>query len=374
MKLDREKILIALLIVIALIFVGYRYVYNPLVEHKERLDDQMASLGNYNVNVENMQSQEASVSQTLQELNSKIDNLKNEEGNQIINTQDFLLFLSTKTKEADVYIQKFKDLGVTEENGVWRVRFDVELNGYMKDLIRITQNIDDLGVSYDIKSVSLRQEGDIEYLSRAHKEQVDLVWFNYEKEEEVYTNEIPIEVPTNEIPIDVPTVEETPPQTTVEVIEVPPETLEEQLEILLGIAKPKTITKKTTVPGSTNNNNSNKKVVEESKEETKANSKSFKETRMNLDFTIEFIMFNDPRTVLNYRDLYEGDNHIGSQEFVIDAEGNKLTIDEINVRIKEDSEFVNREIDRVMGIVTEENTGEFADDIKEYLNYLLGKR
>lgn len=365
MKLDREKILIALLIVIALIFVGYRYVYNPLVEHKERLDDQMASLGNYNVNVENMQSQEASVSQILQELNSKIDNLKNENGNQIINTQDFLLFLSTKTKEADVYIQKFKDLGVTEENGVWRVRFDVELNGYMKDLIRITQNIDDLGVSYDIKSVSLRQEGDIEYLSRAHKEQVDLVWFNYEKEEEVYTNEIPIEVPT---------VEETPPQTTVEVIEVPPETLEEQLEILLGIAKPKTITKKTTVPGSTNNNNSNKKVVEESKEETKANSKSFKETRMNLDFTIEFIMFNDPRTVLNYRDLYEEDNHIGSQEFIIDAEGNKLTIDEINVRIKEDSEFVNREIDRVMGIVTEENTGEFADDIKEYLNYLLGKR
>lgn len=365
MKTDRDKVLVVILLVVLLGYVGYTYAYTPLSARKVELEDQLLSLQSSNTDTAAVTAKQASLQETLDGLDNNINQIKAGRETTSINIQDFLLFLSTKSRELGVDIKKFNDLGTTEENGVWRVKFDMGLYGYMKDILMITQNIEKMGVSYDVKSVSIRQKGDLEYLKRYYDDKVILEWFGEEEVPEDAVTETP------GTPVEVPDIVETPAETIT--TEVNPDNIEDQLDILLGLKEPtKTVVVNPPVKTPANTPNTDEKDTEKTPEDIKLGD-NFRETKMNFDFTIEFIMFADPKTNFSYIDMYKDIVSTQEKSYTVNATGETLEVSEIDSKINADPDFITTEINRVMGEISSLEETE-NQPLKDYLNYLLGRR
>ena len=57
----------------------------------------------------------------------------------------------------------FSDLGEDESNGIYKAKFNFELQGSASSLNTVLSDIDRMGVKYSVGSVSYRQLGDYDF-------------------------------------------------------------------------------------------------------------------------------------------------------------------------------------------------------------------
>lgn len=163
---DREKLIVLLLIFIVVAYVAYSYVYTPLVDKEAELQKAISSEDSV-ANVEGLKQQRALAQESLDKINNQVDSVINNGNNKTINRQDFLIFLGEKTNKYGVDLRRFNDAGVEEKNGSYRAKFELDLYGLLTDLQSIVNEIEGLGIGYNISNISIRRNDDKEWSVRS---------------------------------------------------------------------------------------------------------------------------------------------------------------------------------------------------------------
>lgn len=378
---ERDKIILTILGVIVAIVLIYNFGYKNLKVYGEDLKDEVNSLERKLPDIASLTNERDFYDSQIAELNEKIERIKAEGGNGVINKQGLLQYVSDWANDFNVEVLRFKEVDSSESNGVWRTRYEIQLGGSLNDLVVITNKVDDLGISYNVLSMSLRQLMDHPWLKRGYEELSDLPWMSFEVEE----GEDSLDTGFDFDGIDL--IDDT-------VIDVPPtdganynqgssggstdgststdggnieKSIEEKLMILLGEDGTSERDNKEPVNSPSRNfvsRSATRSIL--GNVETTGNVETLI-NKYRLDMEIEFIMFRDPNT--STQDVVEYDE---KEYFVIDSAGNKLSKLVIGNKIT-DMDFVGNEIERVeKEIENMESEGKDTTEIKKYLDYLKG--
>lgn len=376
---DRDKLIIYALVLVLVIYLSHTYIYSGIKSNKSNLELELSDLKGHSNDKDLLLSEENDVNNQIDGIDKVINDLKNSGGKGAINTQDFLCELSGWANDLDVGVGKFREIEVEEQNGVWRSQYEINLNGNLNDLVVLVSKLDNLGISYNVISMSLRQDLEYDWLKRDYTSLSKLDWLTIKED--------------NEEDKDIEDVEDTEDTDLIDELddidssdldnitegssgsdnsgenefetkdETKEKTLEDQLMILLGHDDD---VKEGSHRGLYTRNSSTKGVLSENsiiKDNVNTDNIGLNESIYNLDFTLEFIMFRDPYTV-----KVSNDN---KDLFVVDKLGNKLSKYVIDNKIQEGIDFLSNEIDKVEKDIKEmQEEKKSTEEMEKYLKYL----
>lgn len=174
---SRDKVLVAILIAVGLVYVIWTYVITPINTSVAATKEETANVLAQIQDKTSLQAEIDRLTTTEKKLDAQLssDDKKN---NLTINKQEFVMFLTGKCKDNNIEIVRLDDLGTkSQENGTWKSRYDFELRGTHSDLLRICDEIDSLGVDYNVTSMSLRQNLTLPWTTRQSDGSTKLPWF-----------------------------------------------------------------------------------------------------------------------------------------------------------------------------------------------------
>ncbi|NLJ84686.1 MAG: hypothetical protein GX336_07235, partial [Halanaerobiaceae bacterium] len=181
---ERDKVLLIVLAIIVAFYLVYSFGYKNLKAYGEELKHELASLEKSVPDIESLKIEEEGYDSQIEEIDTKIDTIKLEGGSGAINKQGLLQYISEWAETFDVDVIRFKEIDNLEANDVWRTRYEIQLGGSLNDLVVMANKLDDLNISYNVLSMSLRQLMDHPWLKRGYEDLSDLPWMNFEKEDE----------------------------------------------------------------------------------------------------------------------------------------------------------------------------------------------
>jgi len=119
------------------------------------------------------------------QLKNSIETIKTSDVGKTMTNEEFLVFIGDSTSKNNVNVTGFNNLGLTTENGIYKMIIDMELKGNSADINKVLTDIDNMGIKYSVGSLSFRQDEQYDYLKRFYDDLTDLPWYEEPDEEEI---------------------------------------------------------------------------------------------------------------------------------------------------------------------------------------------
>ncbi len=311
MKLTiRDKCILFTLVFAFCIYGGYKILWTPAQERIVQLEKNKSGVEGKAGDIEALREQTEKLKAEEKELFDSVSGIKKLTGSLTMTNEEFLVFLGKSAKENNVVVSGFNDLGLTKEDGIYKLAFDFELKGNSADINKVLEDINNIGIKCSYGSLTYRQDEEYDYLKRFFDGFTELPWYKEpdKEEEEVknedvipeeeYDSEIVIEqimpdytpVPETPLPIPAAPEPETPKPTQPPAEDNKPKTIEDRLNELLK---------------QTAGSNVQYKAVFLANTEPiyKAGQK------MRLSVTVCFVMYTEPTVETSFLKLLERDNN-----------------------------------------------------------------
>lgn len=183
---QRDKYLLIAILVVGIIFGMYYLVVTPIQNATATTNEEIAALEGKVGQLDSLNDKAARLTAQDQKLTQSI-NEKNITSFKTINKQEFIVFLTNKCKDNGVELTEFEDLGTTRlSNGTWKSMYDFQIRASHADILKICDEIDGLGIDYNVTSISLRQNLTLPWTSRLADQVTNTPWYtdNTKSEEE----------------------------------------------------------------------------------------------------------------------------------------------------------------------------------------------
>lgn len=245
MKLKlRDKIILLLVASVLCFWCEYKLLLTPMRDKLSELNAQKVEAKELLTDITPLQEKAEKVRKNKNALYNKIENIKSTYSEKTIKREDFLVFIGNSSSKNNVYVTRYNNLGITEENGIYKMCVDMELKGSPKNINSVLSDIDSLGVKYSVGSISYRQNDEYDYLKRFYDDITELPWFKEpekkedqgDTEQEDITEEGIYQLPENPQPLPMPDTvlpEEKEQGTVLAPDDEAPKTLEERIDSLL---------------------------------------------------------------------------------------------------------------------------------------------
>lgn len=180
----RDRIIVLMLLLSVVICGGYQTLWMPANAKIAALEKSKAEVQGLTADISPLLKQSEAMNQEKERLQKSVDDIKMESG-KTLTKEEFLLYLGKCTTENGIKLVGFNDLGTEESNGIYKAKFDFQLQGSAVNINNTLSNIDSMGVKYSVGSMSYRQLADYDYLRRFFDNKTDLPWYKEpEKKEE----------------------------------------------------------------------------------------------------------------------------------------------------------------------------------------------
>ena len=184
MKLTlRDKVIVLALLLAIAIYGGYQMLWTPLGEKISELETSKSKVEGFTADITPLLEQSKALSAEKNRLEQSVDTLK-ETKSKTLTKEEFLLYLGKKTTSSGVKLLTFNDFGTEEKGGIYKAKFDFELQGSAASINSILSAIDQMGVKYSVASLSFRQDKDYDYLKRFFDSTTKLPWYQAAETEE----------------------------------------------------------------------------------------------------------------------------------------------------------------------------------------------
>lgn len=196
----RDRVIVLALLLFVMVYGGYQLLWIPSGEKISALEQSKAEIEGLTADITPLLKQSEAMNAETKRLQESIDTIKTTGGN-TLTKEEFLLYLGKCTTAGGVKLLGFSDLGEEESNGIYKVKFNFELQGSPSGINTILADIDSMGVKYSAGSVSYRQIQDYDFLKRFFDSKTNLPWYKEPEkpdEQEQTTEEL---LPSDEIPL-----------------------------------------------------------------------------------------------------------------------------------------------------------------------------
>ena len=287
---QRDKLFVILIISILCFWCEYKVVLSPIQKNIAELTVKKDEAKSLLTDTTPLEKKADKVKERKNKLFDRIEDIKSTYSEKTIKKEDFLVFIGNSTVRNNVKVTKYNNLGIGEENGVYKMIVDMELKGDAKNINNVLTEIDKLGIKYSIGSFSFRQNEEYDYLKRFYDNYTELPWYKEPEKEEKEVKEDEAEndedIPDSENDKDsaettVPQQQQLPPEPIEQppISELPkeePKSIEQRLDDLLEL----TVAKKGV--------GNNRLILLGKKENAYGNG-----LEMRLAFTICIVMFDE---------------------------------------------------------------------------------
>lgn len=175
-KMNSRKIVVwSLILVVAIVggVFGYRF-YN---EKNTKVLQSITAAESAVSGMASVRAQLGSTKNKIDDLDAEIADKKSLANKNDINKSQFFQFMSERATGLNLQMNRINSTGYTENYGVYTVGFDVEVQGLLENIIKIVNEIDSLGIGYNIKSMTLRDNSDYTWLKRSFDGESQVPWF-----------------------------------------------------------------------------------------------------------------------------------------------------------------------------------------------------
>lgn len=171
----RDRIIVLTLLLFVMVYGGYQLLWVPLGERISALEQSKSEMEGLTADITPLLRQSEAMSAETKRLQESIDTIK-KMGDKTLTKEEFLLYLGKCATAGGVKLLGFSDLGEDESNGIYKAKFNFELQGSASSLNTVLSDIDRMGVKYSVGSVSYRQLGDYDFLKRFFDAETNLPW------------------------------------------------------------------------------------------------------------------------------------------------------------------------------------------------------
>lgn len=224
MKLTvRDRLILCVVAILIGVFGCAKLIWQPL-------SSKIIAMKNERAELKLTLTDKSPLEQTLKQLHidnesltKQISKIKGADTAKTLTKEEFLVFISNAAQKNDAEIIRFNDLGMENQNGVWKATFDFQIRGTLSNINTICEKIDMTGIRYSIGSMSLRQNEKYPYLERSFDQFSNLEWYidpvkPKEDSQDITPNEesliLPHEEITPTIPVSPDVLEESIPDST----------------------------------------------------------------------------------------------------------------------------------------------------------------
>lgn len=194
----RNKIILAALGLIFCLYVGLQWLFLPMQRQVNALSAQKEQAESLLADISPLLAESKKLSEEEDRLRKKADAIRNDTGGFTAESEEFLVFLGRSAAAHNVSVTGFRDLGLQNEEDIFRSMFDIELSGTSTALNQVLADMDSIGIRCSFGSVSYRQNEEYDYLKRFFDHTTELPWYHLSETEKPKASEPPAatEVPT----------------------------------------------------------------------------------------------------------------------------------------------------------------------------------
>lgn len=145
----RDRIIILCLLLCVGLYGGYKLLWIPAGANIAKLEQKKAEVLGLAADITPVLKQTETLQSEETDLQKEVSDIK-ESGGMTIAKEDFLLCLGESTVKNNVKLIGFNDLGIQNENGVYKAIFDFELQGTANSINGILGDIDNIGIRYSM--------------------------------------------------------------------------------------------------------------------------------------------------------------------------------------------------------------------------------
>ena len=184
MKLTlRDRFVLLFLILGLASFFAVKLIIKPLGIRIEDLRTEKVETLGLKTDISPLIEQSKKLKTQDDTLKENVDNIRNANGGKTLTVEEFLVFLGNSTKRNDVSVLDFSDVEQKQTDGLYRSVFDFEIRGKSKDIGKVLDEIESMGIKCSYGSLSYRQNAEYDYLMRFFDLFTELPWYK-EKEDE----------------------------------------------------------------------------------------------------------------------------------------------------------------------------------------------
>lgn len=180
----RDKIIMLVFAFVLCAYGAYRFLWVPAGEKIVQLEEKKLSVEGLAGDISPLIEKSDKLRQEEKKLKESVENIKSFSGGLTTTNEEFLVFLGNSTKENNVVVTGFNDLGMTNDGGIYKAVFDFELKGSSTDINKVLEDIVNIGIKCSFGSVSYRQNEQYDYLKRFFDDLSDLPWYKEPENDE----------------------------------------------------------------------------------------------------------------------------------------------------------------------------------------------
>ena len=173
----RERLILCVIAVIIGVFGCVKLVWQPMKGKIIAMKDEKAELKLTLTDKSPLEQKRKQLHSDNEALVKQISEIKGTDTAKTLTKEEFLVFISDAAKKSNAEVIKFNDLGMKNENGVWKTTFDFRIRGTLANINAVCCRIDMTGIRYSIGSMSLRQNEQYPYLERSFDRFSNLEWY-----------------------------------------------------------------------------------------------------------------------------------------------------------------------------------------------------
>lgn len=190
MKLTvRDKVIVLILLLSMVIYGGYQMLWLPLGTKISELETSKSQIQGLTADITPLLKQSETLSAEKNRLEKSVDDIKVTKS-KILTKEEFLLYLGKYATSNGVKLLTFNDFGTEEKGGIYKAKFDFELQGSAANINGILSAVDQMDVKYSVASLSYRQAKDYGYLKRFFDSVTKLPWYKEAEKTEEQQEEI----------------------------------------------------------------------------------------------------------------------------------------------------------------------------------------
>jgi len=185
----RDKVIVLILLLSMVIYGGYQMLWMPLGTKISELETSKSQIEGLTADITPLLKQSETLSAEKNQLEKSVDDIKATKA-KTLTKEEFLLYLGKSATSSGVKLLTFNDFGMEEMGGMYKAKFDFELQGSAANINHILSAIDQMDVKYSVASLSYRQAKDYDYLKRFFDSMTKLPWYKEAEKTEEQQEEI----------------------------------------------------------------------------------------------------------------------------------------------------------------------------------------
>lgn len=198
MKLTiRDRIILLIAAIAFFCYGGYRILWIPGHAKTAQMEQTKEELVGLALDITPLLIQAETLANEEIALSDKVRSLRDNGLDATLTKENFLVLLGESTQRNKAKLINFRDLGLSDADGLWEATYDIEFQGTAYALSAVLSDIKNTGIKCSAGSISLRQNKDYPYLKRFFDDITKLPWYS--------------EPAPTELPESFETPEETPP-------------------------------------------------------------------------------------------------------------------------------------------------------------------